>query len=173
VSSSTQLDVAIRPERADDHTAVEVVHLSAFDGPGEAKLVALLRAGGKDRIAQVACIEGDVVGHVVASPISLSPDPGLSCLGIGPIGVLPKWQGHGIGSLLMNSVIRQSSGDGVDALFLLGHPAYYQRFGFSTTHIANEYGVTDPFMALELRRDCLRDVEALAQYVPEFGEVGA
>ncbi len=45
--------------------------------------------------------------------------------------------------------------------------------GFVRTHIANEYGATYAFMALELSHGCLQGVRATARYVDAFFEVGA
>lgn len=55
--------------------------------------------------------------------------------------------------------------------FLLGHTSYYPQFGFAPTHIGNEYGATDGFMALELKPGCLEGVRATVKYVGEFAEV--
>jgi putative acetyltransferase len=72
----------------------------------------------------------------------------------------------------MHEVIAAARAIGTDALFLLGEPAYYARFGFRSTSIRNEYGASDAFMALALSRGCLDGIDALATYVPEFRETG-
>ena len=56
------------------------------------------------------------------------------------------------------------------ALFLLGSPKYYPRFGFVRYHIQNEYGATDAFMHLEVEPGSLQAVQATARYVRAFGE---
>ena len=97
----------------------------------------------------------------------------MHCLGIAPLAVVPGRQNERIGSQLMRNVIERAKAQNVDALFLLGHPAYYPRFGFAQTHIKNDYGASDAFMALELRAGCLAGVAATAKYVDEFSDVGA
>jgi putative acetyltransferase len=59
---------------------------------------------------------------------------------------------------------------GFDAIFLLGHPAYYPRFGFVP---GRELGVhymddRDAFMGLELREGALDRVEARLVLAEEF-----
>jgi predicted N-acetyltransferase YhbS len=56
------------------------------------------------------------------------------------------------------------------AIFLLGHPTYYPRFGFRP---AREFDVhyqddRDAFMALELRPGALDHVSGTAHFAPEF-----
>lgn len=165
--------ITVRKERQTDNANVFDVVRSAFRTDKEARLVNLVRDHDHARISLVAEDEGVIVGYVLASPITLSPAVPLNCLAIGPVAVSPACQNEGIGSQLMESAIRHARDGDTDALFLLGHPDYYPRFGFGPTHINNEYGATDAFMALELRVDCLRNISALARYVEEFSAVGA
>ena len=150
----------------------------AFGSETEADLVALLRQRGNSRFEAVAMVGEHVVGHIVASPIELVPAPGavlpdLAALGIAPLSVVPELQGQGIGGLLMHHLIDAARHARIDALFLLGHPGYYPRFGFARSQVGNEYGATDAFMSLELTEKCLAGLQATALYVSAFGEVGA
>ncbi len=165
--------IILRPEQPSDRPLVFEVVERAFGKPKEAELVDLIRDRGNSRIALVAYDEASMVGYLLASPISFDPANTLNCLAIGPLAVMPERQGEEIGSKLMRQAIHMASEQGVDAIFLLGHPSYYPRFGFAPTHITNEYGATDAFMALELRDGCLDGLNALAKYVSEFSEVGA
>ncbi len=166
--------IRLRPEHDDDKRAVFEVVQSAFDDLDTPQLVDLIRERGNARLATVAeTADAGIVGHVLASPMTFRPEQdNLLCLGIAPLSVMPAYQGQGIGSLLMRHVISLARDRGVDALFLLGHPGYYPRFGFAPTHIGNEYGATDAFMGLELREGCLLGIEATVCYVPEFAETG-
>lgn len=163
--------INLRAEAPADQTEIFDVVRQAFGRTDEARLVNLIRERGNSRLATVACDEDSIVGYVLASPLSLIPSNALSCLALGPVAVLPERQGEQIGAKLMRHAIQLATEQHVDALFLLGHPSYYPRFGFSPTHIANEYGATDAFMALELRDGCLNGLSALAKYVAEFSEV--
>lgn len=163
----------LRDEQTSDRIAVFEVVRSAFGTDKEARLVDLVRDRDHARIAIVAEQGQEMVGFVLATPLGFDPPISPYCLAIGPVAVRAENQNDGIGSLLMRKAIEQATADGVDALFLLGHPAYYPRFGFRPTHIRNEYGATEAFMALELSTGCLSGIDALAKYVHEFAEVGA
>jgi putative acetyltransferase len=165
--------VQLRDEQSSDRSGVLDVVRSAFPTNTEARLVDLVRDRDHSRIRIVAEDHEDIVGFVLATPLSFDPPVMLNCLAIGPVAVRPDRQNAGIGSQLMRRAIEQAKAIGVDALFLLGHPAYYRRFGFAQTHIGNEYGAADSFMALELTAGCLSGIRAVARYVAEFSEVEA
>lgn len=86
----------------------------------------------------VAVRDGDVVGHVISTRGWVG-DHGL--LGLGPIGVTPRLQRHGIGSALMKETIARANAAGESGIALLGSPDYYSRFGFVP---ASTLGVLPP-----------------------------
>ena len=143
---------------------------SAFHNEGEVVLVRQLRADNDVMIELVAEEGALIVGHVVVSHLSLNPDLGLQCGGIAPLSVLPSQQSRGIGSRLMEAVIQTGRSLELDALFLLGDPAYYQRFGFRVTGVRSDYPA-EYFQALELTPGCLRHVQTKAQYAPAFASI--
>jgi putative acetyltransferase len=166
--------VVIRDERPDDREAVRRVHLEAFGGDLEARLVELLRARNKGRVSLVAATETGVVGHVVFSPVSLPQSPAISGLGLGPMAVLPAVQRQGVGSRLVRDGINRCRREACDLVVVLGEPAYYQRFGFAPAHrfgLGNEYGVGDEFMVMELRSGTLVQARGVVKYASEFREV--
>lgn len=137
----------IRRELPDDADAIRAIHEAAFGKPElgdhsvpEAQLVDELRADGDvvPELSLVAEVDGKIVGHVVCSQATMNGQPSL---GLGPIGVRPDLRGTGVGSALMHAVIAAADALGEPAVVLLGHPGYYQRFGFEP---AVEYGVTPP-----------------------------
>ena len=140
---------------------------SAFKNEGEVVLVQQLRADNDVVIELVAEEAGSIVGHVVVSHLSLNPNIGLQCGGVAPLSVLPGHQSNGIGSRLMEAVIEWSRSAVLDALFLLGDPGYYQRFGFGMTDISSDYP-WEFFQAFELTRQCLNNVSAKANYANAF-----
>lgn len=75
----------------------------------------------------VATLADEVVGHVISTRGWVG-DYGL--LGLGPIGVTPRLQRHGIGTALMNDTIARANAAGEGGIALLGSPEYYPRFGF-------------------------------------------
>ena len=75
----------------------------------------------------VAELDGEVVGHVISTRGWVGEH---ELLGLGPIGVTPRLQRHGIGSALMKETIIRANAAGESGIALLGSPEYYPRFGF-------------------------------------------
>ena len=88
-----------------------------------------LRTAGALALSLVAEVEGEIVGHVAASPVTISQASG-QWFGIGPISVLPKYQKQGIGSQLMHAALKEMRAVGAYGCVLVGDPAFYRRFGF-------------------------------------------
>ena len=150
-----------------DFDAISRCILSAFQSDGEVALVRQLRADNDVVIELVAEEAGSIVGHVVVSHLSLNPNLGLRCAGVAPLSVLPSHQSTGFGSRLMEAAIERSRSVELDALFLLGDPDYYQRFGFGVTDISSDYPA-EFFQAFELTPQCLNNVSAKANYANAF-----
>ncbi len=60
----------IRAEKKGDREAVRAVNLAAFETPSEADLVDALRQQAQPLISLVAEENGEVVGHIMFSPVS-------------------------------------------------------------------------------------------------------
>ncbi|MBV1928904.1 MAG: N-acetyltransferase [Gammaproteobacteria bacterium] len=128
------MDIIIRREKSDDIGEIHDVTVSAFlDAPHtdhtEQFVVKALRDSGALTVSLVAEQEGELVGHVALSPVNIS-DGACNWYGLGPISVLPKYQGNGIGSKLMHAVISELEKLKGNGCVLLGDPNYYHRFGF-------------------------------------------
>jgi putative acetyltransferase len=164
----------IRDERPGDEDAIRRVHLEAFGGDLEARLVDLLRARKKAVTSLVADERGGVVGHIMFSPVTIERQANCRALGLAPVAVSPPFQNRGIGSDLIREGVRQCQRSGCHLVVLVGAPDYYQRFGFRAAKphgLDNEYGVDEEFMVLELRPGSLERVSGLVTYAPEFAEV--
>jgi putative acetyltransferase len=140
--------VAVRRERAADRDHVRRVHHAAFPTTLESNLLDALRAdaGWLPRLSLVAVVEGAVVGHAVATRAWIDRAPTQSAgpaaaLGIGPLGVHPDLQRHGVGAALMHALAGAAGALDETLLGLLGEPDYYRRFGFVA---ASELGVLSP-----------------------------
>lgn len=68
-----------------------------------------------------------MVGHIVLSRM----DAPFRALGLAPLAVRADRQGQAIGSRLIVAALDDARAEGFDAVFVLGDPAYYGRFGFS------------------------------------------
>lgn len=149
----------VRDEGPADHGAIHDLIRQAFGRESESVLVEALRRDGDMVGALVAERDGRIVGHAVLSRL-ISPDGSLA---LGPVSVLPGHQRQGTGTALIQASIELAGQAGWEAIFVLGEPAYYERFGFrSETAIGFEtpYPV-QYFMALELKKGAL-----LAHYGP-------
>lgn len=139
----------VRTAAPSDYAAVRTVVLDAFGGPDEADLVEALRTSGDAVIEMVALMDDTVVGHILFSRLQ-APD---NCLALAPVSVGPGYQKRGIGSSLIRQGIDEARRAGFQAVFLLGEPDYYTRFGFDVGRAA-PYETVYPkpyFMALELQ----------------------
>ena len=170
--------VRIREEGQNDSQAICDVHNQAFDGDLEARLVDMLRDADRVILSLVAVVEDRVVGHVMFSPVTVEPHSGASrWAALAPIGVVPDYQGQGIGSQLVREGLAGCRSKSCDVVVLLGAPEYYSRFGFfraSSSGLTSEFGAGPEFQAVELTRGSLRKGSGprLVRFTPEFKEVG-
>jgi putative acetyltransferase len=118
-----------------------------------------------------------VVGHVLFSPVEVdNGGSSIRVVGLAPVGVLPEYQGQGVGSRLTRAGLEACLGAAYDAVVVLGEPGYYSRFGFeraSAHGSGNEYGMDHEFMIMELRSEALDGSGGTVRYRPEFGRLDA
>src|SRR5688572_9040769 len=163
--------VEIRPERAGDIAAVRRVHLAAFPTAAEANLVDRLRANGKAAVSLVAEAGGDIVGHILFSPVTLDPSANVVALGLAPMAVVPGNEKHGVGRRLVQNGLAECHARGACMVVVLGDPPYYGRFGFeraSRHGLRNPFGVEDEFMVFMLEAGAHPTPGTMVTYAPEF-----
>jgi putative acetyltransferase len=165
--------IEVREETPADHSRVHEVHLAAFEGPGEAQLVETLRREAKLQVSLVAEIAPHgLVGHVFFSPVEVVGARGTRrAMALGPVGVDPSIQQQGAGSALCRAGLEACRALG-DVVFVLGHAAYYPRFGFEPARprgLFYKSEAFDPaFFALELVPGALAGYEGEVHYHPSF-----
>jgi putative acetyltransferase len=124
----------IRKEKRSDVEAITQVTIAAFrtlpiSNHTEQFIIKALRAAGALTLSLVAEIDGEIIGHIAFSPVTIS-DGTKNWYGMGPLSVLPGYQKQGIGTSLVDeglSSLKQLGGQGCA---LVGDPKYYKRFGF-------------------------------------------
>ena len=168
--------IIVRSETAADYPAVRQVNQLAFGRPNEAVLVDKLRAVADPQISLVAVKDGQVVGHIFFSPVSIEiSDSASLVLGLGPLAILPEYQKQGLGSQLVREGLKECQRIGCNVVVLIGHPEYYPRFGFvpaKQKELSCEYPVPDEvFMVAELKPEALKGRRGLVKYLPEFSDV--
>ena len=162
----------IRAEEEHDVAAIYHVNASAFETSAEAELVDTLRREATPLISLVAEESGTIIGHILFSPVTLSTDPVLKMMGLGPMAVVPTHQRQGIGSELVRAGLEWCKETGYRVVVVLGHPDYYPRFGLRR---AAEFGLRcefeapdEAFMALECEQGVLDQKSGVVKYHAAF-----
>lgn len=123
----------IRPEVEADADAIATVVEAAFGEPAEAVLVRELRASEAfiPELSLVAVADDEVVGHVMITTAHVDGDGGRFVVGnLSPLAVAPPRQRRGIGTALVEQVLRGAAEVGLPLVVVEGDPRYYRRFGF-------------------------------------------
>lgn len=118
--------IVVRDAAAGERAAIRAVVEAAFGRPSEADLVERLQADGAALISLVAAGEQGLVGHILLSRMTAP----FRALALAPLAVIPTRRRRGIGSLLVQTALDRGRRLGWDAVFVLGDPTYYARFGF-------------------------------------------
>ena len=164
--------IDIREEQPGDITAIRDVNRRAFDQDQEDNIIDALRSNGAALLSLVATVHGQVVGHIMYSPVSVGELTGAA---LGPMAVLPDHQRLGVGSRLVEAGNRRLKNAGCPFIIVVGHASYYPRFGFgpaSNRGITCEWEVpNDAFMLLVLDEAKMHGVSGLAKYRHEFSSV--
>ena len=147
--SQSSITAQIREATSDDLGLIAGLAVDAFgDAEGEAiaRLIADLMADASAQplLSLVATNSGKIVGHVMFSRarIDLAAQE-VSATLLAPLAVHPDVQSRGIGGRLVIEGLGRLKRAGVDLVFVLGHPAYYPRFGFVE---AGVNGFTAPYL---------------------------
>jgi putative acetyltransferase len=169
--------IAVRDEHPEDEAAIRAVNAAAFGRVTEGAIVDRLRTEAKPYFGLVAADGDAIVGHIAFSGATLhcygAPYP---IVALGPMAVLPGRQRGGIGSALVRAGLDACRARGHDVVVVLGHPAFYPRFGFVPSRpagVMTEYDVPDEvFMIAELSPGALRGRHGVVYYAPAFRLAG-
>jgi putative acetyltransferase len=103
---------------------------AAFGRDDEARLVTALDEAGDSIVSLVAIEDNVIIGHVLLSRMTAP----FAALGLAPLAVHPDHQSRSLGGALVRAVIERAKVVGARAVFVLGDPDFYSRFGFGAAH---------------------------------------
>ncbi|ALF54023.1 GCN5 family acetyltransferase [Nostoc piscinale CENA21] len=134
----------IRYETVLDYPAIADVNRLAFGQDNEANLIDKIRLSDHyiPELSLVAEIDNVIVGHILFSYIDLVNTEKLQVIGLAPLAVHPQFQRQGIGSALVEAGLKIVNDRGEVLVIVLGHPHFYNRFGFQPSVI---YQIESPF----------------------------
>lgn len=126
----------IRTEQPADDAAIHELTFAAFEpmpfsSGTEAPIIRALRRSGDLTLSLVADEDGEIVGHVAFSPVTID-GVHAGWFGLGPISVRADRQRQGIGKALIArglELLRERDAAGVA---LIGNPDIYGRVGFES-----------------------------------------
>ena len=157
------------PEINSDIDEIINIHNLAFNNKAEGKIVNHLRKNKKLTLSLICKNEKLTLGHIAFSPIYNKQNQNIG-VGLGPIGVLPKYQKMNVGSTLINNGIKRLKISNINPLFVLGDPKYYTKFGFTLARQFNYFCKYDidgnHFMCLGIKEKLPK--KELINYCPEF-----
>ncbi len=167
--------LTIRRETPEDIDSIRYVNEQAFSQKEEANIIEKLRNRNALTFSLVAIQDGEIVGHIAFSSVVIeSKDSSFKAIALAPMVVLPKYQRKGIGSQLVWAGLEECRRLGHEIIVVLGHPAYYPRFGFvpaGPKGIDCEFEVPEEaWMVLGLRADALTGRSGTVKFQPEFKE---
>lgn len=161
-------EIIVRSETPEDTRAIDVVHLSAFQGESEAQLISALRESPNfiPELSLVAELNGRIVGHLLLSKVALERDGWKTDVFVlGPMAVVPSQSHRGIGSELIKAAIAKAREFNCSGIVVAGHPEYYRRFGFSQ---ASDWGI---HCNLQVPKDALTAMELVPGTLQQGGQV--
>ena len=134
----------IREALESDLEDVLAVERVAFGSDDEADLVRDLLGDDTARpyLSLLALENDQAVGHILFTKVRLEPDVPITASILAPLAVIPEMQNRGIGTQLSQVGLEMLAEAGVDLVFVLGHPNYYPRFGFTP---AGVHGFAAPY----------------------------
>ena len=147
------MNVTIRDESDADISTISEVTAEAFktleiSNHTEQFIIKALRAAEALTISLVAELDGHVIGHIAFSPVTISEGT-REWYGLGPVSVLPEYQRQGVGKALIYEGLSRLKEIHAKGCCLVGHPAYYKKFGFkNVTELVYEGVPQEAFFVL-------------------------
>ncbi len=135
------MNLQIRKAVESDKQAISDVVIAAFgDGQGQeiANLITDLLAdpSAQPLLSLVATTNDHVVGYILFTNVRIEDAQRLASAAIlAPLSVHPAYHNQGIGGQLIKEGLKRLKAAGIELVFVLGHPSYYPKYGFSIAGI--------------------------------------
>lgn len=145
------MNPTFRPAGAADHSSTRKLVDEAFSPEDVVTFLDALRNDGCILGEWVADDADEVIGHIVFSRVWVETNDGtrLNAVVLTPLAVRPTYQRTGVGTRLMEYALKVLEARGETLFFVLGHPDYYPRVGFSSTaaeRISSPWSGNEAFM---------------------------
>lgn len=135
------MNLQVRKAFESDTQAISDVVIAAFgdvQGQEIADLITNLLAdpSAQPLLTLVATTNDNVVGHILFSNARIKHSQRIvSATILAPLSVHPEYQNQGIGGRLIKEGLKRLKAADVELVFVLGHPDYYPKYGFSPAGI--------------------------------------
>ncbi|QBQ53116.1 GNAT family N-acetyltransferase [Nitrosococcus wardiae] len=135
------MNLQVRKALESDRQSISIVVIAAFGTAQENEITDLIIDLLADPSAQpllslVATVNDHVVGHILFTNVRIKHSQRLVPSAIlAPLSVHPEYQNQGIGGRLIKEGLKQLKAAGIELVFVLGHPGYYLKYGFSAAGI--------------------------------------
>jgi len=162
----------VRESLESDKESISSLYKSAFD-PSEAEAVSELAIDlleDKTALPILSLVvekDGEIVGHIIFSAVSIAGADGVSAYILSPLAVAEVAQKSGLGTRLINKGLETLKERGGEIVLVYGDPEYYRRTGFVAGHkLKPPHQLSYPeesWMAKELVENTLATVQGLVQ----------
>lgn len=118
-------------------------------------------------LALVGELSGKLIGHIMLTRTQIVRPDGekFEALLLAPLSVLIEYRNKGVGSALVKTSLGIAKKMGYKAVFLVGNPDYYNRFGFRQTSewsIRSKDGIPEKFvLGYELKPEGLKGISGV------------
>ena len=166
------MNLVLRKINPNDYKEVEILTREAFWNvymPGCCEHLVIHNTHKDKRSIEdlelVAVHDNKIIGHIAYTKGQIKGIDNETFVTFGPISIMPKFQGKGIGGKLILDTLQKATKLGYSAVFITGDNNYYSRFGFEP---ASKYGIhmeaipmedeAPFFMVKTLKDDALKGV---------------
>ena len=116
--------------------------LSTLDNEADLTRNLLADPTAKPILSLLAYVANQPAGHILFTKMNIPDAPNVRVSLLAPLAVVPKFQRQGIGGALIKKGLERLSKQDIDLVFVLGHPTYYPRYGFTP---AGKLGFEAPY----------------------------